>query len=77
MKPHAAIFQYLILVGLYGLAFVFCYHSIPESNSRFIDTLLGALIGALTSSALHTGLAPKDTTTETTIKKTEETKEPS
>jgi hypothetical protein len=52
MSNHSAIFQYLLLLVIAGLLLVFCYHTIPDGNQRYVDVLLGAIIGAFTTSAI-------------------------
>jgi len=52
VKSHTAIFQYLLLAVIAALLLVFCYHTVPEGNQRYIDVLLGAIIGAFTTAAV-------------------------
>ena len=63
MRNHTAIFQYLLLAVIAGMLIVFCYHTIPEGNQRYVDVLLGAIIGAFTTAAI------KDASTTTTTEK--------
>jgi hypothetical protein len=64
MKPHNAIFQYLLLAVIAGIVVIFCYHTVPAGNERYIDVLLGAIIGAFTTSAIKDGSNAGNTPTE-------------
>jgi hypothetical protein len=66
MSNHAATFQYLLLIVIAGMLVVFCYHTIPDGNQRYVDVLLGAIIGAFTTAAVKDAQANKEKNNETT-----------